>query len=67
MRTLGKAVRGKARKSRFVKTTKGRSVKIKLSRKVLYEVDGGAREKAKTLRVEVEPGAVSVCVPGPSA
>jgi diacylglycerol kinase (ATP) len=67
MRTLGKAVRGKARKSRFVKTTKARSVKIKLSRKVLYEVDGGAREKAKTLRVEVEPGAVSVCVPGSSA
>jgi len=67
MRTLGKAVRGKARKSRFVKTTKGRSVKIKLSRKVLYEVDGGAREKTKTLRVEVEPGAVNVCIPEPSA
>ncbi len=67
MRTLGKTVRGKARQSRFVRVTKGRSVKIKLSRKVLYEVDGGAREKKKTLRVEVEPGALNVCVPESSA
>ena len=67
LRTLGKTVRGQARRSRFVRVTKGRSVKIKLNRKVLYEVDGGAREKTKTLRVEVEPGAVTVCVPGRSA
>jgi len=63
MHTLSKTVRGHARDSRFVHVTKARSVKIRLDRKVLYEVDGGAREKKRTLRVEVEPGAVSVCVP----
>ena len=40
----------------------GRSVKVKLDRKVLYELDGGDRTKVKAFKVEVEPGAVSVCV-----
>ena len=43
--------------------TKGRSAKVKLSRKVLYELDGGDREKKKTFRVDVQPSAVTVCVP----
>jgi len=40
---------------------------IKFNRKVLYELDGGARIKKKTLRVEVEPDAVTVCVPNSAA
>ena len=36
---------------------------MKLDRKVLYELDGGDRTKVKAFEVEVEPGAVSVCVP----
>jgi diacylglycerol kinase (ATP) len=67
LKTLAKTVRGHAQSSPFVHVTKGRSVKIKFNRKVLYEVDGGAREKKKTLRVEVEPGAVTVCVPESAA
>ena len=47
--------------------TKGRSIEVKLSRKVLYELDGGDREKKKTFRVDVQPGAVSVCVPAAKA
>ena len=43
--------------------TKGRSVEVKLSRKILYELDGGDRPKKKTFRVDVQPGAVTVCVP----
>jgi diacylglycerol kinase family enzyme len=38
-------------------------VKVKLDRKVLYELDGGDREKLKKFSVEVEPGAISVRVP----
>jgi len=38
-------------------------VKVKLNRKVLYELDGGDRTKVKTFKVKVEPGAVTVCVP----
>ena len=40
---------------------------MKLDRKVLYELDGGDRTKVKAFEVEVEPGAVSVCVPDGSA
>ena len=38
-------------------------VKVKLNRKVLYELDGGDREKLKKFAVEVEPAAISVRVP----
>jgi hypothetical protein len=41
-------------------------VKVKLDRKVLYELDGGARSKAKRYRLAVEPGAITVCVPAAS-
>ena len=40
---------------------------VKLSRKVLYELDGGDREKKKSFRVDVQPGAVTVCVPNRKA
>jgi len=62
-RTIARAAVGTASKSPFVQTTKARSVKVKLSRKVLYELDGGVRTKSKSFKVKVEPGAVSVCVP----
>jgi diacylglycerol kinase (ATP) len=39
-------------------------VKVKLSRKVIYELDGGARTKVKSFKVRVEPLAITVCVPG---
>jgi diacylglycerol kinase (ATP) len=62
-RTIARAAVGTTSKSPFVQTTKARSVKVRLNRKVLYELDGGARTKAKSFKVKVEPGAVSVCVP----
>jgi diacylglycerol kinase (ATP) len=66
-RTLARSATGRASKSPFVHVTKGRSVRVKLSRKVLYELDGGDREKKKTFRVDVQPGAVTVCVPNGKA
>ena len=45
-------------------TTKARTVKVKLNRKVLYELDGGDRTKVKAFKVKVEAGAITVCVPG---
>ena len=62
-RTLARSATGGIGKSRFVHMTKGRSAKVTLSRKVLYELDGGDREKRKTFRVDVQPSAVTVCVP----
>ena len=49
--------------SPFAQTTKARRVKVKLARKVLYELDGGDRTKVKSFKVKVEPRAITVCVP----
>lgn len=62
-RTLTRSALSNPSKSPFVHMTKGRSVRVKLNRKILYELDGGDREKKKTFRVDVQPNAVSVCVP----
>ena len=40
-------------------------MKVRLDRKVLYELDGGDRKKTKSFKVKVEPAAVTICVPGP--
>ena len=62
-RTIARTAIGTAAKSPFVQATKVRSVEVKLSRKVLYELDGGDRTKVKSFKVKIEPAAVSVCVP----
>lgn len=54
---------GSAEKSPFVRVTQGRKVRVKLDRKVRYELDGGDRKKVKSFKVDVEPGAITVCVP----
>jgi diacylglycerol kinase (ATP) len=61
--TVARAVVGTAAKSPHAFTTKVHSVRIKLDRKVPYEIDGGDRKKVRKLRVEVEPEAVQICVP----
>jgi diacylglycerol kinase (ATP) len=66
-RTIARTTFGSPAKSPFVRVTKGRVIDAKLGRKVLYELDGGARKKTRALRVEIEPAAVNVCVPAPRA
>jgi diacylglycerol kinase family enzyme len=63
-RLIARAAVGTASKSPFAQTTKARSVRVKLNRKVLYELDGGDRTKVKSFKVKIEAGAISVCVPG---
>jgi len=62
-RMLARAAIGTPSESPFARTTKAERVKVKLSRKVLYELDGGDRSKVKKFEVEVEGGAVTICVP----
>jgi len=62
-RMIARTAVGTASKSPFAQTTKARSVKVKLNRKVLYELDGGDRTKVKAFKVKVEAGAINVCVP----
>jgi diacylglycerol kinase (ATP) len=64
-RTLAHTARGNPTASPFVRATKARAVKVRLDRKVLYELDGGDRKKVKSFKVKIEPGALSLCVPGP--
>jgi hypothetical protein len=61
--TVARAVVGTAAKSPHAVTTKVHSARIRLDRKVLYEIDGGDRKKARKLRVDVQPKAVKICVP----
>ena len=63
VQTVARAVVGNVAKSPQARTTKAHSVRIRLNKKVPYELDGGDRGKVKKLRVDVEPGAVEVCVP----
>jgi YegS/Rv2252/BmrU family lipid kinase len=62
-RTVARTVAGTPERSPFFQATKARKVAVKLDRKVLYELDGGSRTKVKAYTVEVEPAAVTVCVP----
>ena len=62
-RALGTMAVGRSDSSPFVRMTRARTVDIKLAGKLEYELDGGAREKAKHLTAKVVPGAVKICVP----
>jgi diacylglycerol kinase family enzyme len=62
-RTLARTTVGDPSRSPFVRTTRAQSVKVRLDRKVRYELDGGDRSKVKSFKVKVEAGALSVCVP----
>jgi hypothetical protein len=63
LRTMARTAVGSAEASPYTRTTEARSVRIKLDRKVRYELDGGDRTRVKALRVDIEPGAIEVCVP----
>jgi diacylglycerol kinase (ATP) len=62
-RAVARTIAGRPERSPFFRVTTGRKVKVKLNRKVPYELDGGARTKAKSYRLEVEPGAITVRIP----
>ena len=62
-RMLARTVIGSASSSPFAQSTKARSVRVKLNRKVLYELDGGDRTKVKAFKVKVDAGAIVVKVP----
>jgi diacylglycerol kinase (ATP) len=66
VQTIARAVVGSASRSPHARTTKAHSVRIKLDRKVPYELDGGDRTRTRRLRVEIEPSALSICVPARS-
>ena len=63
-RLAGRAVQGRADASPYLSTTSGRRIDVRLSRRIRYELDGGARGTTKRLKVRIKERAVTVCVPG---
>ncbi len=63
VRTIVRTATRHPERSPLVQTTTAEKIKVKLNRKVLYEVDGGDREKVKSFTVEVQPAAITVCLP----
>ncbi len=63
LRALARASAGNAKKSPFVRTTKRRKIRIKLATAMKYELDGGARPRAHTLKIRTVPQAITVAVP----
>ncbi|MEV4637025.1 YegS/Rv2252/BmrU family lipid kinase [Actinoplanes sp. NPDC049548] len=62
-RTMGRMAVGRSEDSPFVHMTRARRIDVKLREPLTYELDGGARDAVKKIRVEVAPAAVKVCVP----
>ena len=56
VQTIARAVVGSVSNATQAHTTKVHSVRIKLDKKVPYELDGGDRKKVRKLRVDIEPG-----------
>ena len=64
-RTLGRMVTGHPDRSPFVRTGRAKKIRVRLSKPVVYELDGGARTRVDRLKARVAPGAITVCVPRP--
>ena len=62
-RAIGRVVIGQAHRSPLMRFTAGQHIDIRLNRKAPYELDGGERTPTRRLRIAVEPGAITVCVP----
>jgi diacylglycerol kinase (ATP) len=62
-RTIARTLAGSPDASPFVHTTRARTVKLKLSRKILYELDGGARTKKRRLKIKIRAAAITIAAP----
>lgn len=62
-RILARTAAGDPARSPYVRTTRARKVKVKLDRKIRYELDGGDRSEVSSFKVKVDPAALHVCVP----
>jgi len=67
MRTITRAAIDTASASPYTETTSARKIRIRLDRKVPYELDGGDRTKVRDIKIQLEPAAVRVCVPSEAA
>jgi len=62
-RALGRVVQGRAGESPFIEVTRSERFRVRFSRPVPYELDGGARGMVRELRIKVHPGSIKLCLP----
>jgi diacylglycerol kinase (ATP) len=62
-RVFGRIITGKPAKSKFVRITSGRRIRIRFDRPFPYELDGGDRKPVRKLKIKVHPASITVCVP----
>jgi diacylglycerol kinase (ATP) len=63
MRAIARTAVGQSERSPLVQATTAKRIKVKLNRKVIYEIDGGDREKVRSFTVKVQPAAITFCLP----
>jgi diacylglycerol kinase family enzyme len=61
-RVLARMVAGRVEGSKFTHYTRGRSVEVRMTSPLPYELDGGDRAPTKRLKVRVRPAAIALCV-----
>jgi YegS/Rv2252/BmrU family lipid kinase len=66
-KVFSETVVGLNSESHLIEKARGKKIDVKLKRSQRYELDGGARPRTKRLKVRIEPGAITVCVPAPPA
>jgi diacylglycerol kinase family enzyme len=67
LRTVGRVVLGRAERSPFVTTSRGSRIRVRFSRPIACELDGGDRPETDKLRIKVRPASIRVCVPAGGA
>ena len=63
MRMAGRQLTGNLERSPLFTTVSARRVDVRLQRSIAYELDGGARGRAKQFKVRVKPRSITICVP----
>ena len=64
LRVLGRVVaHGDVQKSPLVQSTQAKKIDVRFSKKVRYEIDGGARTKTRRLKIRIRPKSLTICVP----
>lgn len=67
VRVFSEMAVGRNDESHLIEKARGKRIDVKLKRRRRYELDGGARSRTKRLKVRIEAGAITVCVPAPAA
>ncbi|NUT08258.1 MAG: diacylglycerol kinase family lipid kinase [Hamadaea sp.] len=62
-RTMGRMAVDRSDRSPFVQVTAGRRIRVRFDQRLRFELDGGARDRKRTLKAKVVPGALLICHP----